>query len=133
MRMSVKPKGKIGIIFLIIAILVGVIVSYSMGFAHSRSAVRIGYIGNNGWDNWSGRYERLDGKMRRTLHFDSNEEIRIETTTASGILSVELQDTSGNVIFSKSNMGTASHNVTVSGKTVVTIIADDHSGSFDIE
>ena len=124
MRMSVKPKGKIGIIFLIIAILVGVIVTYSTGFAHSRSAVRIGYIG---------RYERLDGKMRRTLHFDSNEEIRIDTTTASGKLSVEMQDTSGSVIFSKSDIGTASHSVTVSGKTVITITADNHSGSFKIE
>ena len=133
MRMSVKPKGKIGIIFLIIAILVGIIVTYSTGIAHSRSAVRIGYLGNNGWDSWSGRYERLDGKMRRTLHFESNEEITIETTTASGILSIDIQDTAGNVIFSKNDMETASYSVTVSGKVVITITADDHSGSFKIE
>ena len=133
MRMSVKPKGKIGIIFLIAAIVVGIIVTYSTGFAHSRSAVRIGYIGNNGWDNWSGRYDRLDGKMRRVLHFDSGEEITVETTTSSGTLSIEIQDTTGNIIFSKSNMETALHNVTVNGKVVITITADDHSGSFKIE
>lgn len=71
MRMSVKPKGLFGIIIMTAAIAVGVVVAYSSGIAHSRSATRIGYVGNNGWDNWSGTYELLDGKMTRTLHFGS--------------------------------------------------------------
>lgn len=49
MRMSIKPKGLFGIIILVAAIVVGVVVAYSSGIAHSRSATRIGYIGNNGW------------------------------------------------------------------------------------
>lgn len=36
MRMSVKPKGKTGFIFLALAIVIGVIVTYSSGVAHSR-------------------------------------------------------------------------------------------------
>lgn len=133
MRMSIKPKGKIGIIFLALAIIVGVVVTYSSGIAHSRSATRIGYIGNNGWDSWSGTYDLLDGKMKRTLHFDSNEYINLETKTESGALSIEIQDTAGNVIFSKSDIETASHGISVNGNIVVTISADKHKGSFAIK
>lgn len=132
MRMSVKPKGLSGIIFLILAIVVGVVVAYSSGIAHSRSATRVGYIGNNGWDSWSGTYELLDGKMRRTLHFDGTKYIDIDAKTENGVLSVEIQDVAGNVIFSKSNIGTASHSVSVNGNIVITISADKHSGSFKI-
>ena len=132
MRMSVKPKGKTGFIFLALAILIGVIVTYSSGVAHSRSATRIGYIGNNGWSNWSGTYELLDGKMRRTLHFDSPEYIKLETRTESGKLSVEIQDTAGNIVFSKIDIGTATYDVAVDGNIVITISADKHRGSFSI-
>lgn len=132
MRMSIKPKGIGGIIFLVLAVVIGAVIAYSSGIAHSRSATRIGYIGNNGWDNWSGEYELLDGKMGRTLHFDKSKSITLETTTESGMLSVEIKDNAGNVIFSQSDMGTISHNLFVSGNIVVTISADKHRGSFAI-
>lgn len=133
MRMSIKPKGLFGIIILVAAIVVGVVVAYSSGIAHSRSATRIGYIGNNGWDNWSGTYELLDGKMRRALHFGSSKNITLEAKTESGTLSIEIQDETGNVIFSKSNIGTASHSISVNGNVVVTISANNHCGSFSLK
>ncbi len=132
MRMSVKPKGVSGVIFLVLAIVVGVVVAYSSGVSHSRSATRVGYIGNNGWDSWSGTYELLDGKMSRTLHINGNKYIKIDAKTESGVLSVEIKDTAGNVIFSKSDIGTASQSISVDGNIVVTISADKHSGSFAI-
>lgn len=130
MRMSIKPKGLFGIIILVAAIVVGVVVAYSSGIAHSRSATR---IGNNGWDNWSGTYELLDGKMRRTLHFGSSKNINLQPKTESGTLSIEIQDETGNVIFSKSNIGTASHSISVNGNVVVTISANNHCGSFSLK
>lgn len=132
MRMSVKPKGIVGIIAMIIFIVVGVIVTYSSGIAHSRSATRTGYVGKNGWDNWSGNYQLLDGKMRRTLHFDRSISITLQTTTESGTLSIEMQDTEGNTVFTKSNLGTETHNISVDGNVVVTISASKHTGSFAI-
>lgn len=132
MRMSIKPKGKLGFIFLALAIVIGAVVAYTSGIAHERSATRIGYIGNNGWDNWSGAYELLDGKMRRTLHFGSNKYINLETITESGTLSIEMHDKSGNILFSKSDIGSAEHTISVDGDVVVTISANKHSGSFSI-
>ncbi len=130
MRASVTPKGVVGIVFLVIAIVVGVIVAYTSGIAHGRSATRIGYIGNSGSDNWSGTYELLDGKMRKTLSFGSSENIEITSKTESGILSIEIHDTEGNLLFSRSDIGTSSHNVSVDGNVVITLSTDKHKGSF---
>lgn len=132
MRMSIKPKGLGGIIILVTVIAIGAVVTYSTGIAHSRSATRIGYVGNDGWSSWNGTYKLLDGKMRRTLHFDSPQNIALETKTESGTLSIDIQDASGNAIFSKSNIGTASQSISVDGNIVVTISADKHCGSFSI-
>ncbi|MBP1542491.1 MAG: hypothetical protein J6A16_00225 [Oscillospiraceae bacterium] len=133
MRMSIRPKGKAGYIFLAIAIVIGIAVACYSGIAHSRSATRIGYIGNNGWDSWNGTYQLLDGNMKRTLHFNSNDHIILETATSGGSLSIKIQDTQGNTIFSKNNMETGSHDITVSGNVIITISADKHSGSFSIK
>ena len=133
MRMSVRPKGKVGVIFLILAIVLGVVVTYFTGTAHSRSALKVGYMGNNGWASWSGRYELLDGRMKRTLHFSGTEQLTLETKTESGTLSVEIKDAEGRTIFSKSDTGTASYIIAVDGDIVVTLTADSHCGSFVIE
>ena len=133
MRMSIKPKGLGGVIFLILAIAVGAIIAYSSGIAHSRSATRIGYIGNNGWSSWSGEYTLLDGKMRRTLHFTDSQSITVEVKTESGTLSVEILDRTGNVVFSQVNMATGSHSLLIDGSITVTISADKHKGSFAIK
>lgn len=132
MRMSIRPKGVAGIIAMIIFIAAGVIVAYSSGIAHSRSAAKIGYVGKNGRDNWSGNYQLLDGKMRRTLHFENTQSIMLQTTTKSGTLSIKIQNTTGNTIFAKSNLGTETHSIPVDGDVVVTISASKHTGSFAI-
>lgn len=135
MRTSVKPKNAKEAILLILAIVaISLIATYSTGIAHSRSALRIGYIGNNGWSSWSGQYVLLDGKMRRTLHLgESSKNITVETQTVSGTLSIEIKDKTGNVIFSQNNMGSASHSLSTEGDIVITIDANQHKGSFAIQ
>lgn len=131
--MRIKPKSVKGSILLILVIVViGIVATYSTGIAHSRSALRVGYIGNNGWDNWSGHYELLDGKMQRTLHFDSSQNIALEVKTEGGTFSIEIKDKAGDVIFSQNDIGTISRSITVNGNIVVTISADKHKGSFAI-
>lgn len=94
--------------------------------------VKIGYVGSDGWDRWTGRYLWLDGTMKKELSPES-EVIRIQTETESGDFSVEVRDMDGNVIFAKSNMGDDSLEVAVPDKVSVTITADHHKGSFSIE
>ncbi len=133
MRMSVKPKGIVGIIFLIACIAVGAAVALSSGMAHSRSATRIGYVGTGGRSSWSGSYISLDGKMRKTLHFSEYTDVTVETKTESGVLAIEFKDEQNNIVFSNNDMGTVLYTVGVEGDIIVTISADKHSGSFSIK
>ena len=130
--MKVKPQSVKGAILLFVGIVAIVSVLTYMGITSSSSAWRIGYIGNNGWDSWSGHYELLDGKMRRTLHFKEPQDIAFKVETESGALSVEIKDKTGNVIFSQSDVGTISRSISVDGNIVVTLSAEKHKGSFSI-
>ena len=130
--MKVKPQSVKGAILLFVGIVAIVSVLTYMGITNSSSAWRIGYIGNNGWDSWSGHYELLDGKMRRTLHFKEPQDIAFKVETESGTLSVEIKDKTGNVIFSQSDVGTISRSISVDGNIVVTLSAEKHKGSFSI-
>lgn len=126
-------------IFSIATILIVIFISFgsvgltgSLGIASARSATRIGYVGNEGRSGWSGRYSSLDGTMKKSI-YPKTDVLHIEVKTDSGAISIEIQDTNGNVIFNKSDMGTGSFDVDVSGKVVVRITADKHQGSFSIE
>ena len=130
--MKVKPQSVKGAILLFVGIVAIVTVLINMGITNSRSAWRIGYIGNNGWDSWSGHYELLDGEMRKTLHFKEPQDIALKVETESGALSVEIKDKTGNIIFSQSDIGTISRTISVDGNIVVTLSADKHKGSFAI-
>lgn len=132
MIMKVKPQSVKGAILLFVGVVAIVSVLTYMGITSSSSAWRIGYIGNNGWDSWSGHYELLDGKMRRTLHFKEPQDIAFKVETESGTLSVEIKDKTGNVIFSQSDVGTISRSISVDGNIVVTLSAEKHKGSFSI-
>ena len=132
MIMKVKPQSVKGAILLVVGIVAIVTVLTYMGITNSRSAWRIGYIGNNGWSSWSGHYELLDGKMRRTLHFKEPQDIAFKVETESGALSVEIKDKTGNVIFSQSSVGNISRTLSVDGNIVVTLSAEKHKGSFSI-
>ncbi len=96
-----------------------------------RSAVRVAYVGTEGWKKWTGRYTLLNGWMQRTLRPEA-EMLHVDVKTESGALSIEMKNTEGAVIFSEENIGTSSFDVPVSGKTKIKITASNHKGSFDI-
>ncbi len=123
----------IATIFIVILISFGSIyLTETLGIEGTRSATRIGYVGTEGWSSWTGRYSSLDGTMKKSIH-PKTDVLHIEVKTDSGLISIEIQDTDGNIIFDESNIKTASFNVDVSGKVTVKIAADSHKGSFSIE
>lgn len=126
-------------IFSVVTILIVILISFgsifltkALGIESTNSATKIGYVGNAGYSSWTGRYSSLDGTMKKSIH-PKADVLHIEVRTDDGIISIEIQDADGNVIFDEYDIGTASFDVAVSGKVVVRIIADNHKGSFSLE
>lgn len=126
-------------IFSVATILLVILLSFgsiflteTLGIGSARSATRIGYMGNEGYSSWTGRYSFLDGTMKKSIH-PKTDVLHVEVRTDDGILSMEIQDTDGKAIFDEYDMGTASFDIAVSGKVVVRITADSHKGSFSIK
>lgn len=123
----------IATLFITIAISFGGIhLTSSLGIGSTRSGTRLGFVGNESRSSWTGRYSSLDGTMKKNI-YPKTDVLHIEVKTDSGAISIEIQDTDGNVIFDKPDIGTGSYDVDVSGKVVVRIMADHHKGSFAIE
>ena len=129
--MKVRPKSIKATVFIIAIAVIAMIAAKFFGFSSTRSATRIGYIGNEGSSSWSGSYIKLDGTMEKTIFPDGNA-LSIAVKTESGSISIEIKDTDNNVIFDKDNIGTETFQTAVSGRVTVTIKADDHKGSFNI-
>ena len=129
--MKLKPKNAKATGIVLAVVLVALILSYCFGFSSTRSAVRIGYMGNEGWSSWSARYVKLDGTMRKTLH-PQGDTLSISVETESGSILIEVKDKDGNRIFEEENIGTDDFQIDVSGKVEVRIEADNHQGGFDI-
>lgn len=104
-----------------------------LGTFPSGSAVRVGYVSNDGLREWSARYRRLDGTMEKRIYPASGAgDYVIEVTTEAGALSVEIRDSSGSVIFNGEELPTGVYPVKLSGKVQVRVAADSHKGSFAI-
>ncbi len=130
--MRFKPKDKkITVIILIVGILAAVLASRA-GFASTRTATRIGYVGNEGWRSWSGKYLLLNGTMEKSIH-PKNGAVRIAVETESGSISMTIKDSEGTILFQKSNMQTGSLDLETPEKIVIRITAESHKGSFAIE
>lgn len=130
--MKYKPANKNRTIILLGIVTIAIAGAYFAGFFGLRSAVRIGYWGNEGWSSWSGRYAMLDGTMTKTLH-PGGDNLSVSIETESGAISMQIKDAAGNVIFDEENIGSKSFRVNVSGSVSVRIEARRHKGSFAIE
>lgn len=130
--MRYKPKDKKTTVILLIVGILAAILAARVGFAGTRTATRIGYMGNEGWRSWSGRYFLLDGTMQKTIH-PKEGTIQITVETESGAFSMTVRDPEGNILFQESEMQTASFDLKVPEKIIVRITADGHKGSFSIE
>lgn len=129
--MKVKPKNAKSAILLIVIIVGAILAMRYFNIGAPRSALRVGYVGNEGWSSWTAKYTTLDGNMQRTLH-PKDDVLHIEVETEKGTLSIEIKDSNGTVIFDEDNIGTQSYDIEVSGKITVRIDADNHKGSFKI-
>ncbi len=114
--------------FILIAIIPSVL---AIIFGDGSSHIRVGYIGNQDWDSWSGRYTLLDGEMSHTVHSDTGK-LYISVETSEGSISVEVTNANGDVIFSEANIGTEEFELDASGRLNIKINADGHKGSFVI-
>ena len=130
--MKFKPKSAKSAILIVVIVLAIIAVSQFLGLGTFRSGTRIGYVGNEGWHSWSGRYTLLNGTMRHTIGPDGDKLV-VTVETESGVISIEIKDADGNVIFDEDNIGTTTFDVAVSGKVTVRIDADNHKGSFKIQ
>ena len=124
-------KGKGPLAFILAGVLVAAVVILSVVFGTGRSSVRVGYVGHAGRQSWSASYAMLTGRERHTLHPEGNV-LHVEVETESGSISMEMKDGEGSVIFSESDIQTSSFDVETTGKTVITIHADNHKGGFEI-
>ncbi len=129
--MKIKPKNAITAGIVLVVFILALIAAYGFGFSSIRSALRIGYVGHEGWDSWSASYVKLDGTMKKVLH-PQGDTLSISAETESGTISIEVTDKDSSRIFEKENIGTDDFEINVSGRVEVRIEADDHQGSFDI-
>ncbi len=129
--MKRKAKGAIPAILIAAAAVAAILAARAMGFATTRSALRVGYIGGGGRDSWSGSYILLDGTMRRRVH-PKGEALHIEVRTEGGALSVVVEDGDGGVLFQEEDAGTASYDVPVDGAVLIRLEAERHKGGFQI-
>lgn len=132
--MKYKPKSLKATVLIIVIVAALIAAANFLGIGTMRSATRIGYVGNDGWRNWSASYTMLNGTLKHTIRPKSTQKtLHIEITTEDGSISIEIKDADGNIIFDKENLETSSFDLDVSGKVVVRIDADHHKGSFSME
>ncbi len=126
-----KPKNKRTTIVILLVALAAVILAKSLGFANTRSATRIGYVGHEGRSSWSGSYALLHGTMKKSIH-PAGDVLKVEVQTESGDISLEIRDAGGEALFEKEGLATGAFEVAVSGKVTVWIRAVNHRGGFSI-
>ncbi|MBQ9300578.1 MAG: hypothetical protein IJ214_08700 [Clostridia bacterium] len=132
--MKYQPKNAKSAILIVVVVLVLIFAARFFGIGTTRSAMRIGYIGNDGSQReWSASYLRLSGSLEHTIRPESNAgKLYFEIKTNSGTISVVVQDKSGNIVFEKDNIETSTFEVEVPGEVRVCMKADGHRGGFKI-
>lgn len=131
--MKTRPKNAKSAALIFVGVFAIMALFYFLGIGPVRSAMRIGYIGNEGWRSWSASYELLSGSLQHTIHPNaSSDTMHIDVTTKSGSISIEVKSTDGTVVFFEKNIGSDSFDIKISEKVTVLIKAQMHKGSFNI-
>ena len=131
MKRKIGPKRMIFLASLAVVFAAVMLLFTTLGLGTQRSGVRIGYVGHEGWSNWSASYTSFNGWMRHTIRSRSDT-LHVEVETTSGAIDIEMKDANGEIVFSGSQIETSSFEVDVPGKVIVFIEADHHAGGFDI-
>lgn len=129
--MRYKPKGKKVQIFIICIAIVAVVIAQHMGFSSTRTATRILFYTNEGWNTWSANYALLHGDLTRTIHAEQTPDILyINIETESGEIAIIVKDMDGNLIFRRDNIPTSSFCIDIPSDVTIRIDAQRHKGSF---
>lgn len=129
--MKIKPKNVRSAILIVVIVFALLAAAHFLGIGTTRSAIRIGYVGNEGWREWSASYTLLDGSLRHTLRPRSSDTVLyVDVKTVSGTISIEIKDAEGKIIFQQEDIGTNSFDIEITGKVFVIVKADEHKGSF---
>ena len=133
--MKYKPKNAKSAILIVIAVLALILGARFFGIGTTRSAIRIGYFGNDGSQKeWSASYLLLSGSLEHIIRpASSDDKLYFEIETNSGSISVSVYDKSGNTVFEKDDIKTSTFEIEVAGEVKVHIEADNHRGSFNIK
>lgn len=132
--MKHKSKSLKKVLFVVCIVAALMLAANYFGIGTMRSASCIGYTGHDGWRNWSASYTRLDGKMKHTIRpKDNQKKLHVEVVTEEGSLSMKIKDAKGNILFEGEQLETSEFDVKTGGKSVVSIEAKGHKGSFLVE
>lgn len=131
--MKSKPKSIGGVIIVVAAVAVLLAAGRFLGIGTVRHTSGVGVVRHEGWHDWSSSYVLLDGYMEHTIRSEREPQTYlVETETREGKISIEIKDRDGNVLFSKSDMGTDSFEVEIPGRVEIRVDVDGHRGSFRI-
>ena len=104
-----------------------------IGFASTRSGLRMGWTESSTRDHWSATYSFHDGYVQRTVNSDADPTVlEIEIISSSGEIGMTVTDENGNVIFDERGIETSSFEIEISGKVIIKITGKDHKGSFSL-
>ena len=133
--MKYKPKNAKSAILIVVVVLALIFGARFFGIGTTRSAVRIGYFGNDGSQKeWSASYLLLSGSLEHTIRPESTDDkLYFEIETNAGSISLSVYDKAGNTVFDNNDIKTSSFEVEVPGEVKVHIKADKHRGSFNIK
>ena len=129
-----KLKNAKSTILIVLIVLALIFAARFFGIGTMRSAMRIGYFGNDGSQReWSASYLYLSGSLEHTIRPESDPgKLYFEIKTSSDTISALVQDKSGNTIFEKEELETGSFELEVPGEVRVSMKANGHRGSFKI-
>lgn len=132
-RVKTAPQKSI-FVLVAIAVVMGLAMWGLLGGVGTiSSGTRVMYVSNEGRSHWSASYQYFNGFIQRNLWVAENEDgFAVVITSEEGSMDVEIKDENGNVIFAQENIQTGSYEVKATGKVVVRIDCEKHTGSFDI-
>lgn len=125
-----RKKWPVLIVVAALCVLVLAVSGMTGGMGNIRSSLQVGYVSSSTPQRWTARYHLLTGTERHTLH-PKQKAYLVTVVTEAGSLAMEIQDETG-VVFSRTELESGSYPVSLEGKTVVTVTAEGHKGSFTV-
>lgn len=127
--MRKNMKIAIPVMVVVLAVLV---VLKAVGMLNINSGVRLGFVGNDGFHKYNGRYSKISGSFTHTLSPSKDSDtLHCVIKTESGILHVEITEKSTNtVLLDKDFSEDEEFDLQASGRVRIRLTTDEHKGSY---